>query len=614
MHLASISFVNFRCYEDAEFRFQPGLTLITGGNDAGKSALLDGIQALLGGRALDENDLRHVDGEGLPPEEISISGVIESASGPVSYRRVWRRVGDGVGGGALERKTMIPSDPEIREALDGWGRAPWVQAKQRELLRKHGAPADGKAPELRESFDALCEGVPGTWEWVVVEGRAGTGFGVEYHAHDQANDDPVKEVEKHLKAELGEAFAGETARTSFSSMRRRLSTAAKRGLSHIAGVFAKYDGQSGVGDTLRPVVDVDISRGFSLTDVEFKQGGGYRRMSRMGAAKRRKLQLALLQWRREIGKKQGPRVLLYDEPDTHFDYQGQRQMSKLLGELSKQDGLQVVVATHSLNLIDRVDLYRIAYLNQVFEAGTPTTSVVQPTEWGEVAEVARELGLRNHVVLNACLLMMEGPTEHALLPGLFELVRGYALGAAGIEVLRDAQGGNSYAWDLSKHALRHRRRTFLVLDRDTSQNGTITRQAIRGFNQTLGRKAIEEDVNLFYLGTVELEDLFPKVVLVEALHRHAKEAFEATGAKVPSRAALGRAVSSALALVNGPRPKAYTKQLEKALRTELGTDAPFKPDKPRMGEILLEVYRETERRPPKQIVDVFDQLERFAES
>ena len=71
MHLSKIEIENFRCLENISLTFRPGLNIILGENNTGKSALIDAIRIVLSvssGRRdlyLAANDLLH-DGEGKP--------------------------------------------------------------------------------------------------------------------------------------------------------------------------------------------------------------------------------------------------------------------------------------------------------------------------------------------------------------------------------------------------------------------------------------------------------------------------------------------------------------------------------------------------------------------
>ena len=50
MYLAKLAINNFRKLEKVEIAFQPGLNIIVGPNNIGKTAVVDGLRALLGGQ------------------------------------------------------------------------------------------------------------------------------------------------------------------------------------------------------------------------------------------------------------------------------------------------------------------------------------------------------------------------------------------------------------------------------------------------------------------------------------------------------------------------------------------------------------------------------------
>jgi putative ATP-dependent endonuclease of the OLD family len=56
-------------------------------------------------------------------------------------------------------------------------------------------------------------------------------------------------------------------------------------------------------------------------------------------------------------------VIAYDEPDTHLDYRHQRDLVELIRAQASTPGVRIVVATHSLNLIDKVDIGDVVHLS-----------------------------------------------------------------------------------------------------------------------------------------------------------------------------------------------------------------------------------------------------------
>jgi putative ATP-dependent endonuclease of OLD family len=74
MHLAKIVIKNFRKLKHAQLSFQPGLNVLVGGNNVGKTAVIDALRALLAGHdepfpRLAEEDIYRPKG-GIPPGDI----------------------------------------------------------------------------------------------------------------------------------------------------------------------------------------------------------------------------------------------------------------------------------------------------------------------------------------------------------------------------------------------------------------------------------------------------------------------------------------------------------------------------------------------------------------
>lgn len=84
MYLAELTIKNFRKLRDAKLKFQPGLNVLVGPNNVGKSAVVDALRTLLAGHdepypRLDIAD-RHRPLEGEPAGDISFHFVFRDLS------------------------------------------------------------------------------------------------------------------------------------------------------------------------------------------------------------------------------------------------------------------------------------------------------------------------------------------------------------------------------------------------------------------------------------------------------------------------------------------------------------------------------------------------------
>jgi len=269
----------------------------------------------------------------------------------------------------------------------------------------------------------------------------------------------------------------------------------------------------------------------------------------------------------------------------------------------------VIVASHSLNLIDSVDIDGIVYLDRdTDDNDVIRTQVQRLREWSEIHGIARKLGLRNHIVLNACILCAEGKTEQRLIPELYRLDRGRSLPSIGVEMVQGPEGGADPAWHLCREVLRNNRDAFLILDSDARKSGTgntIDADAISDFNDQFKEDVITTDENLVYLGDKEIEDTFEDRTLAEAFERYMSQD-------------VGRSISDdedVLEIIAEARN--HTDGLCGGLQKEVHerTDEPTRLRKPAFCEHLIDLVQEdSDTHPiPDEVMQAFDLLDEYVD-
>jgi predicted ATP-dependent endonuclease of OLD family len=162
-------------------------------------------------------------------------------------------------------------------------------------------------------------------------------------------------------------------------------------------------------------------------------------------------------------------IVVYDEPDTHLDYTHQRKIMQLIREQSAVPNVSVLVATHSMNLIDGVDISDVVHLKldnhrtvvERLGAGLLGDDIDE-----HLGKIAAAVGLRNSVLLHErCFLAVEGETEQRAFPLLFRLCEGMSLQAAGIALW--ACFNNEGALHLARYLAKKGRTIILVVDADS---------------------------------------------------------------------------------------------------------------------------------------------------
>jgi hypothetical protein len=255
--------------------------------------------------------------------------------------------------------------------------------------------------------------------------------------------------------------------------------------------------------------EVSFSEGFGAVSVFRVLDDGKRvGLQQSGAGRRRQVNLAVWEWtQRLLDVEDGPTpiVIAYDEPDTHLDYHHQRELMELIRRQAGNGNVRMIVATHSLNLIDRVPVEDIVHL-RLDENERTIVERLMLTDHEEtnryLARVATAMGLRNSVLLHErCFVGVEGPTELQALPVLFWVATGSLLQSAGIALI--SGGNNVGALQVAKYLHDSGRIVAFVVDRDSITN------ARRVFQPDKLKGAGFTDAQINFVGMTELEDLFP---------------------------------------------------------------------------------------------------------
>lgn len=111
---------------------------------------------------------------------------------------------------------------------------------------------------------------------------------------------------------------------------------------------------------------------------------------------------------------QSPSVVLLDEPDAHLHSSLQRAIVEILEEIGRAEGLQIVVATHSKEIINFIDPSRLIFVQPGQNSAAPMSSEVTPIA------VLRSLGAIDNVdafalVKNRRCLFVEGAGDVSIL-------------------------------------------------------------------------------------------------------------------------------------------------------------------------------------------------------
>jgi energy-coupling factor transporter ATP-binding protein EcfA2 len=272
--------------------------------------------------------------------------------------------------------------------------------------------------------------------------------------------------------------------------------------------------------------DVSFTQSFRSANLQIMRNStGPVELTRSGLGSGRRISLAIWEWTSELLSEENASepepeehgesapspvqtIIVYDEPDTHLDYAHQRKVMSLILDQSKIPHVNVIVATHSMNLIDGVDIADVVHVR--LTGGATTIERLGTESHGEIdrflGKIATSVGLRNSVLLHERLfLAVEGATEQQAFPHLFRLSTGLSLQAAGIALW--ACDNNEGALHLAKYLVEHGRTVKVMIDADSRDNKIFQEiSLLRNFGPR-AREIVDfvgEDE-----GFREFEELFP---------------------------------------------------------------------------------------------------------
>lgn len=494
MQIVSMSITGFRSLEEIGPIPVRRPTILTGHNDSGKSATLDALAFLLGAYTLTDEDRTFVSSRAVKESgdesqseddearvdttcvegEFILSEKEQSdlgLSGSVRIRRI-HSVGEVA---RLEILGTAPSNEDLRNleakslqqlkeiaeslsistASDARVKAAWIQA-----LKQFAATQ----PEV-EAWSPAPSGVKATLPRFLRFGDAESAeqavkaaLTSRYKIH--LEDDDLKQQVNRLETELVE----------------RVRVDAQGLVDHIKQRCADL-----VLVDVEPVVS--FTSGLRSTRLVLARTNGEAvSLNAVGAGRARRISLAIWEWTSDLLRRDAESqrsatelqhvVLAYDEPDTHLDYLQQRRVMKLIREQCEVPGVSMMIATHSINLIDGAAIEDIVHLTldrERTQMETLLSDVDDVQNHRYLSDIAAALGLRNTVLLHErCFVGVEGATEQQSFPLLFRLSTGRPIHAAGIVIV--GCHNNEGALKFIGYLARSKRQVMLIVDADSRKN------------------------------------------------------------------------------------------------------------------------------------------------
>lgn len=514
MQLEAFSVSGYRCLADLDEIPLCEPTILTGANDSGKSTALAALAFLLGvqtpappDRTIVRTDDRDPPG-GIDVDtfaEIRVTGRFHLAQSEskqlgldqeVRIRRVLRS-----SNAMYEYQTVVCSDPALRD----------IETKSlgalKALATQFSIDCPGHAGQLatyKEPLLSYALSLPSEVAWVSLPTDLLQLLPTLIIFKD---DDPEAAIHQALMGVYRSTLEEEELVSKLDSIESRIREALRNEADNLCEhlrtrcpelVNVCIEPQVGFRDQF-PTVRIEAGR----------EDGELVGLNASGTGRRQRIALATWEFNQQLLQRKSNSdqslVICYDEPDNRLDYSHQRELADLVRQQSSLPGVRVILATHSLNLIDLVPVENVIHL--INDGGRSRIQRLLDTGHEETNRFLRDLatamGLRTSVLLHErCFVAVEGLTEAQAIPVLFKTAMGIPLQSAGLALV--PANGNAGALQLAKHLISQRRPVRVIVDADTFAS-TSTKKMFRSGALTA---AGIDPAHVKRVGTKELEDLF----------------------------------------------------------------------------------------------------------
>lgn len=501
MKLMRIEIDGFRCLLDFKLDFEPGLTVIVGENDRGKSSLIDCLKVITQNKPIEFDDINNEKNELLI--DIEIEDFI--------YRKKFVKDSGSVQPLPL---VVIPTTNylvRIKEKINNPEYDLSLVENQEEV--KQIARLFGFTVRSNSNISNLITSI----NEIITEKRKTGNFEIDNVSFPQFNNIQLdgKQFENvsgffkeiFLKERQGQIWTEkindkttieEFVRTKIDSYSADISSEL-----HEKGIVEKMQ------IFLNDLTDIKIEPIYETRDlnidakVKFLQGNSQEiNIQKKGEGTKRRISMALLELKKEMSQRiDGSTTYLLDEPDTHLHVKAQMDLLSTLYDFCNQ-GHQVILTTHSPFLVNAVRPEEIRLLYQREINSTKVRYIKRSTEIEST--VLRNIGIENSYLFFAKkIVIVEGETEEAYIPSFFENKTNKTVNSKLVKILNVKGIRNIYGFAQAILQIHPKENIFIIYDNDATED---TLSLIESLDISERNKLV--------LGDKEFEDCFSS----EAIH------------------------------------------------------------------------------------------------
>lgn len=537
MLITEIEISNFRSCKAVKINFE-SLTILIGENDSGKSSILDVFDIVFNNSSPQPNDF-YCNKENIRSDKITIVLIFHLEENDKDLMEF--SIGSEL---KIKKEFFINGEQETHIFIEGPDNekfnidfqssdASFQKEFLIEFLPNLSKSDISNASKRVALYNELLDKQPKKPFWKNVGNTFGRDFVLYERYSSMDYSDPASIVGKTFRQVFEKSIYKENSSgNGKKELILQLRTVEKRALIDISKKVAEL--QDYVKKYCNNVKKIDyqptfdFSSGIRQGEFYVDRGFGLFPLSRIGDGTKRRLFMAVTDWDREIlsnSNKNFSRSRLifrgYDEPDTNLHYEAQRMMFYSISQIAKtqETGIQAVLCTHSLTMIDRAPAKAIRLFNLDTNGCTCITRLVtddDPLVENFLKEIAAELGITNSIMFyERCFIIIEGLTEFVALPILYKRIFNRSVIEDGIRLINVESNSSVHSF-LKLICLNKSELLIVFIDRDSENRNelrltpTILKEA--GFDETF---IIER---LKYIGDTEFEDSFSDDVIALALN------------------------------------------------------------------------------------------------
>lgn len=522
MKLIAFKASNFRCLLNTSWIPIQDLTVLIGENDGGKTATLDALSLFLStNKKPDINDFSSFGSQAntesttqeSPLPQIVLEGCFELTEEEIGQlpeqcsrdenKAIIRRKFTLESQGSFLIDAMVHPDPQLRVNLNNYTVPVLTQLASDYGIEVPSSPKNAIV-EAINNWIAEQELERGELELP----PALRAFLPEFESFESASE-PQSVVTQMLRRVYRDEISKEEMQGRLSDIERVISDKLRTEAKSLKSYIQKY--RERIED-----VDVDphfnFEGGFQGADILIKEKGkDFVYLDKSGTGMQHHVRLAVYEWNSGIIEKRSeegarPVIWAFDEPDIHLDYKCQRKLFEIIQGFVRS-GVQVVICTHSINLINRVPIQNLVHYS-LDNRGCTEITTYKPTAESEdffLHQIGTNMGLDNSLMFyERCFIAVEGDMEMNCLPILFETyTKDKKLITEGIRLINGE--GNGGARLFAKFLNEKHKNVILLVDEDCKTNPTeekcFTAEKLRG-------DGFDIDSQVYFAGPKEFEYLF----------------------------------------------------------------------------------------------------------